>query len=210
MKILYIGVFRNGLNPDRKAGDPKRDTVQLCGEKDLSPINYLKRSGAETVMMIDVHGVAEGTQPGQRHDMDHLGYIFHGYSRVKGISGVIVTDGEYPSLVAHQLLSKIMDEFLTKYPRAAVDPSPTENAYPLSVPLKQWIEKYDNPENADSIIKIQQELDSTKIVLHKTIESVLQRGETLDQLMAKSADLSSSSQKFYKQSREQNNCCIVM
>lgn len=120
-------------------------------------------------MNIDLHGVAEGTQPGQRHDMDHLGYIFHGYSRVKGISAVIVTDGEYPSLVAHQLLSKIMDDFLTKYPRAAVDPSPTEKSYPLSSPIKEWIEKYDNPENADSITKIQQELDSTKIVLHKTV-----------------------------------------
>ncbi|CAI7660056.1 unnamed protein product [Penicillium pancosmium] len=135
--------------------------MQLCSDEDLST--------AKPLMMFDVHGVAEGTQPGQRHDMDHLGYIFHGYSRVKGIAGVIVTDGEYPSLVAHQLLSKIMDEFLTKYPRAAVDPSPTENSYPLSAPIKEWIQKYDNPENADSIVKIQQELDSTKIVLHKTV-----------------------------------------
>ena len=32
------------------------------------------------------------------------------------------------------------------------------------------------PQQADSIMKIQKELDETKIVLHKTIESVLERG----------------------------------
>jgi len=37
---------------------------------------------------------------------------------------------------------------------------------------------------ADKILKIQRELDETKIVLHKTIDSVLARGEKLDNLVA--------------------------
>jgi hypothetical protein len=37
----------------------------------------------------------------------------------------------------------------------------------------------------DSILKIQKELDETKIVLHKTIESVLERGEKIDDLVNK-------------------------
>lgn len=35
---------------------------------------------------------------------------------------------------------------------------------------------------ADKLTKIQQDLDETKIILHKTIESVLDRGEKLDQV----------------------------
>jgi synaptobrevin family protein YKT6 len=120
-------------------------------------------------MMFNVHGIAETTKPGQRQNLEHQKFVFHAYSRTQGLASVIVTDDEYPSLVAHQLLSKIMDEFLTKYPRAATDPSPTENSCPFPSPLEEWIKKYDNPENADSIMKIQQELDSTKIVLHKTV-----------------------------------------
>ena len=48
-------------------------------------------------------------------------------------------------------------------------------------------------------MKIQKELDETKIVLHKTIESVLERGEKIDTLVNKSNDLSSQSKAFYTQ-----------
>ena len=57
--------------------------------------------------------------------------------------------------------------------------------------------KYQDPTQADSIMKIQKELDETKIVLHKTIESVLQRGEKIDDLVAKSDGLSAQSKMFY-------------
>ena len=46
-------------------------------------------------------------------------------------------------------------------------------------------------------MRIQKELDETKIVLHKTIESVLQRGEKIDDLVAKSDGLSAQSKMFY-------------
>lgn len=48
-------------------------------------------------------------------------------------------------------------------------------------------------------MKIQKELDETKIVLHKTIESVLERGEKIDSLVEKSDGLSAQSKMFYKQ-----------
>ena len=48
-------------------------------------------------------------------------------------------------------------------------------------------------------MKVQRELDETKIVLHKTIESVLERGEKIDNLVQKSNDLSGQSRMFYKQ-----------
>ena len=43
--------------------------------------------------------------------------------------------------------------------------------------------------------------------MHKNIEEVLNRGETLDALMDKSEDLSATSLTFYKQSKKQNQCC---
>ena len=47
------------------------------------------------------------------------------------------------------------------------------------------------------MMKIQKELDETKIVLHKTIESVLERGEKIDSLVEKSDGLSAQSKMFY-------------
>lgn len=87
-----------------------------------------------------------------------------------------------------------MDEFLVAHPRsewAKIDSS-------ISIPtLKEYIVKYQDPQQADSIMKIQKELDETKIVLHKTIESVLLRGEKIDDLVAKSDGLSTQSKMFY-------------
>jgi synaptobrevin family protein YKT6 len=37
------------------------------------------------------------------------------------------------------------------------------------------------------------------VILHQTIESVLERGEKLENLVEKSTDLSMASQLFYKQ-----------
>jgi synaptobrevin family protein YKT6 len=48
------------------------------------------------------------------------------------------------------------------------------------------------------------------VVLHQTIDSVLRRGEKLDSLVDKSADLSMASQMFYKQARKTNSCCRMM
>lgn len=168
--------------------------------------------------------VAEKTKPGQRQDIEEKAYTFHAYGRTEGVAGVIVTDGDYPALVAHQLLGKIVDEFLAKYPRTAFsDPSLRENACPLPQ-LKEYIIKYQDPGQADSIMKIQQELDETKIVLHKTvsfhdiynsepdanssqIESVLERGEKIDSLVQKSDGLSAQSKMFYTQVCKSNVDC---
>lgn len=50
----------------------------------------------------------------------------------------------------------------------------------------------------------------SQVVLHQTIDSVLRRGEKLDSLVDKSADLSMASQMFYKQARKTNSCCKMM
>lgn len=122
----------------------------------------------------------------------------------------MITDDEYPTMVAHRVLSKIVDEFVSKYPRTAYA-SFTKGQTQLSFPeLKQYITQYQDPAQADSIVKIQKELDETKIVLHKTIESVLERGEKIDNLVAKSDGLSAQSKMFYTQAKKQNSCCVVM
>ena len=76
--------------------------------------------------------------------------------------------------------------------------------------LEDALTRFQDPLNADKIGRIQKELDETKIVLHKTIESVLERGEKLDALVEKSNDLSLASQMFYKSARKTNSCCKMM
>lgn len=54
---------------------------------------------------------------------------------------------------------------------------------------------------------LKEEVEETKVVLHNTIQSVLDRGEKLDDLVAASEGLSNQSKLFYTQARKMNKCC---
>ncbi|KAK2675912.1 Synaptobrevin [Fusarium oxysporum f. sp. vasinfectum] len=179
MKLHYIGILRNESQPAH----------EIVAEKELSSYSRFTRNNYGEFMTLFAKTVAERTRPGQRQDVEEQDYTFHAYGRTEGVCGIIISDHQYPALVAHQLLSKVVDEFLSKTPAPAGPP---------------------DPQQADSILKIQKELDETKIVLHKTIESVLQRGEKIDDLVAKSDGLSAQSKMFYQQAKKQNSCCILM
>jgi synaptobrevin family protein YKT6 len=142
-----------------------------------------------------------------------LDFLVHAYGRAEGICGIVITDSSYPKLVPQNLLSKICDEFASKYPRSAYANLSAEQVQPASFvlpSLKTYIATYQNPSEVDNIVKIQRELDDTKTVLHKTLESVLERGTKIEDLVAKSDNLSSTSKMFYTQAKKQNSCCIVM
>ncbi|XP_005396725.1 PREDICTED: synaptobrevin homolog YKT6 isoform X2 [Chinchilla lanigera] len=82
-----------------------------------------------------------------------------------------------------------------------------DSEYPARVAFS-LLEK--NPREADPMSKVQAELDETKIILHNTMESLLERGEKLDDLVSKSEVLGTQSKAFYKTARKQNSCCAVM
>ncbi|MCJ1313522.1 palmitoyltransferase [Agyrium rufum] len=198
MKLFYIGILKNESKPAH----------ELCAETDLSSYSRFTGKNYAEFMTLFSKTVAERTRPGQRQNVEERDYTFHAYGRTEGVAGIIISDRDYPAMVAHQLLSKVVDEFLSKYPRTSYSSNPPPKLE--FAPLKEYIVKYQDPQQADSIMKIQKELDETKIILHKTIESVLERGEKIDTLVAKSNDLSSSSKQFYTQAKKQNSCCLVM
>jgi synaptobrevin homolog YKT6 len=52
-----------------------------------------------------------------------IDYVGHVYARTEGLCGVVISDKEYPLRVAFSLLSKILDEFLQKYPLSKIKSS---------------------------------------------------------------------------------------
>jgi synaptobrevin homolog YKT6 len=74
---------------------------------------------------------------------------------------------------------------------------------------QEYLEKYQDPAAADKVTKIQKDLDETTQILHKTIDSVLERGVKLDNLVERSNDLSAQSKMFYKQAKKTNSCCVI-
>lgn len=54
-------------------------------------------------------------------------------------------------MVAHQLLSKVLDEFISRYPKSSWEHSSGEVPFPA---LKEYIVKYQDPGQADGIMKV--------------------------------------------------------
>lgn len=147
------------------------------------------------------------TEPGQRQSVEHEGYVVHCYVRADGLAGTVTTDTEYPARVAFVMLGQILDEYTQQHGdswKTVKDPE--------SVPFpaaETYLQKYQNPSEADKVSKIQKDLDETTNILHKTIDSVLERGVKLDNLVEKSNDLSAQSKMFYKQAKKTNSCCVI-
>ncbi|CAN0838466.1 VAMP-like protein YKT61 [Linum grandiflorum] len=117
-------------------------------------------------------------------------------------------DDHYPVRSAFSVLNQVVDEYQKNFGdswRSAQADSTQNWQY-----LEEALMKFQDPAEADKLLKIQRELDETKIILHKTIDSVLARGEKLDSLVEKSSDLSAASQMFYKQAKKTNSCCTVL
>jgi synaptobrevin family protein YKT6 len=147
------------------------------------------------------------TEPGQRQSITHEGYVVHCYVRSDGLGGAVTTDGEYPARVAFVLLGQLLDEFAASVGDSWMTCTVHESiAYP---PLDEYLQKYQDPSAADKITKIQKDLDETTQILHKTIDSVLERGVKLDSLVERSNDLSAQSKMFYKQAKKTNSCCVI-
>ena len=104
-------------------------------------------------------------------------------------SAVMITDLEYPYRPAFSLLTKLLDEhatMLAQLPAPSAAPSfgsasasafggnpsqaaagglPPAQKGKLEGTLATYLSKYQDPKQADTIMKVQQELDETKIVL---------------------------------------------
>ena len=151
--------------------------------------------------------VAERTPVGQRNTIEEKIGKVHAYNTSFGFCAILITESLYGNLAAQAILSKTVDGFKSRFtPTEIKEKDPSSFNWPDIKALR--IEAVTAEQTG--LTAVQRELDETKIVLHKTIESVLERGEKLDTLVAKSDQLGVMSKGFYKQAKQQNACCIVM
>ncbi|ESO07874.1 hypothetical protein HELRODRAFT_185407 [Helobdella robusta] len=199
MKLFAINILYKGTNGKVK---------KLTGSSELSSFGFFQRSSAQEFMDFTSKIIVERTNTSQRSSVKEQEYVCHLYVRGDSLAGVVISDDEYPSRVSFTLLNKVLDDFSAKYP-AHQWPDAQENSLPFTE-LAEFLQKYQNPKEADAMTRIQSDLDETKIILHNTIESVLERGEKLDDLVAKSEGLTYQSKAFYKTAKKTNSCCVLL
>ncbi|KAJ2491376.1 palmitoyltransferase [Coemansia sp. RSA 2050] len=201
MKAYHLALVR--------PADPvaRRPTQILSSESDVSSFSFFQRGSVEEFLEFFSVTVAERTKVGQRQAVEENDNFAYAYRSLPNLCAIVITDREYPSRVALGLAAKMIDEYTKVHDGRFIDSAQGKAGFAV---LKEFIGKYQDPKQADSIMKLQQELDETKVVLHNTMESLLERGEKLDALIERSNQLSSQSKMFYKTAKKTNSCCIVM
>ena len=126
-----------------------------------------------------------------------------------GISATALTDPEYPEKAAFTLLNKLVMEFRDAHERDLNSPPTKENSIKFAQ-LEAFMKEWQNPHEADKLLKIEKDIIDVAAIVHKNLEDLLKRGETLDELMAKSNDLSKVSVDFYKKAKKTNSSCCQL
>lgn len=208
MKIFSLMVARVPRAPGAgpAGGAPGDDVVTLAQATALDSFGYFERGTVKQFTTFFSKTVASRVALGQRSSVEQKEYVVHAHVRSNALAAVAVCDKEYPPRVAFTLLMKLMEDFMGAHPDARWAAAQAELPFPG---LDAAIAKYQNPREADAIMRIQNDLDETKIVLHNTIEGLLERGVKLDNLVEKSTDLSANSKMFYTTAKKQNSCCVA-
>ncbi|XP_070325965.1 synaptobrevin homolog YKT6-like isoform X2 [Odocoileus virginianus] len=146
-------------------------TVLLKAAYDGSSFSFSQRPSVQEFMTFTSPLMVERSGKGSRASVKEQEHLCHVYVRNDSLAGVVIADSEYPSRLAFSLLEKVLDEF-SKVDRVdwpAGSPDTTQHTG-----LDSHLSRYQNPREADPTTKVQAELDETKIVLHSTMESLLE------------------------------------
>ncbi|CAB3402248.1 unnamed protein product [Caenorhabditis bovis] len=187
--------------------NPENSNVKIMKTAfDLSSFSFFQRGSVQEFMTFTGKLLVERSGLGARSSVKENEYMCHCYVRNDGLSAVCVTDAEYQSRVAMSCLGRVLDDFTAKVPAVQWAGIKSEKDC-LYTGLPELLTKWQNPRDADPMTRVQEEVEETKIVMHNTIQSVLDRGEKLDDLVKKSENLSDQSKLFYTQARKMNKCC---
>merc|ERR1711974_320548 len=184
---------------------PETSPTLLSTEYELSSFNFFKRGTVQELVTFFIRQVVQRTRPGEKNVIDEGDYVCHAYVSGENLAAAVITDKSYPTRVALSLCALSLSEFRSangdKWVNFSTD---TQMATPS---IKELLTKYQKPDEADNISRIQKELDEVKEILHHSMEDLLNRGEKLDSIIERSEDLSASSKQFLWQAKKTNQCC---
>lgn len=182
--------------------------IMLSNAFDLSSFGYFQRGSVREFIVFFCRTLLARTSRGQRQSVDHENYVVHIHLRADGLGGIAVCDQEYPQRVAYTALSQLMSEF-SEIHRDVWPTFKEDHLFPFPN-IEKAIVDFQDPAKADKLVKVQEDLEKTIAVVHKTIDSVLDRGTKLENLVKQSEDLGLQSKLFYQSAADTNKCCVLM
>ena len=74
--------------------------------------------------------------------------------------------------------------------------------------LKNIMNEFDRPSNHDAVARAIENTDATTEIISQTLSKIIIRGETLQDIVEKSEELSVKEKIFYKETKKKK-CCTI-
>lgn len=182
--------------------------IILTQSLDLSKFSFWERGTVKECLTFVSREMIQRTNMVTYQTVIYKDYKCTSYLTAKGLGCVVVTDKDYVVRITCQLINKVIEAFLKEYENKWDN---IKNDTSLEVAsIKMLLKEYQDVTKVDIITKIEQDLDDTKVIMMKNIEQMLDNGEKIEDLVAKTHDLSEKSKDFLRISKKLNRCCIVL
>lgn len=210
-KVVPPSPPRNGPSSSGPPSSPK--VLHLSSAFDLSSFSFFHRSAVKEHIHFHSRLVASRTPTGSRQRVEfenNLGYC-HCFAHPCGLTATVLTTTNYPIRVAFGLIGEALRKFQAECCGSWEDliADVADNNSLFAQQSAALLQQYQQPTEADKLLKVQKDLEEVKDVMLRNFDELLQRGEKLDDLMKKSEDLSTTSYQFFRQAKRNNQCCTL-
>ncbi|KAF3774097.1 Vesicle-associated membrane protein 713 [Nymphaea thermarum] len=127
-------------------------------------------------------------------------YIFH-VKRTDGLTVLCMADDTAGRRIPFAFLEDIHSRFVKTYGRAVHSALPYAMNEEFSRVLSQQMDYYSNDPNADRINRMRGEMNQVRNVMIENIDKVLDRGDRLELLVDKTANMQGNTFRFRRQAR---------
>lgn len=131
-------------------------------------------------------------------------YLFH-VKRTDGLTVLCMADDTAGRRIPFTFLEDIHNRFVRTYGRAVLSAQAYAMNDEFSRVLSQQMEYYSNDPNADRINRLKGEMSQVRNVMIENIDKVLERGDRLELLVDKTANMQGNTFRFRKQTRRFRN-----
>lgn len=130
-------------------------------------------------------------------------FVCHCMVKGNKLAVAMVTNRDYPRRIAFEVMQDVSKKWEEIHPNWSSNGADQNIQFPH---MEKVCKSYEDPRKSDNILKIQNQLDETKDIMIQNIESILARGESIQDLVDKTEDLESSSKVFFNNADKLNSC----
>ncbi len=176
-------------------------TVKISGQaKELNEMSvYFSRFFAKKI------------REGEVRKVEHMNKVCYIIARKTGLTGILISDTEYKSRIAFDIIENTMDKFESNHGNY-LKKCGTYKDFGISKfnrICKETMDKYQDPSDVDEIEKCKIKLKDTKEVLTETLEKMIERTGKLEDTAEKCSLLDEEGDRFIRITKR-SKCCTIL